>query len=329
MKIIIAVAALFAAGTLYVNAEHKVTFNELPEPVKQAIKAKRGDAAIKEIQHKTRDGQDVYDVEFNETGINPKLCFAKDGTLVSDDNTRPEGRTSRTNWTGRMASMKLSDVPEAVRNTIQTEAKGRAVADIDKETWNRQAVYEVEFEQTGRNAQIHVAENGTIVKDERSTKGLKGMFMGTQLEDTPAAVQAAIKRESGNREIADIDKETRTGQTLYEVEFKQPGRNIELHIAEDGTVVRDSRRDVSGQGTAPGEPQRDAGRGTANELRLNDVPAAVQQAIKAAGNPGTLKPIERKIDNGRTVYHVQFAEDGINRRMEIAEDGTVLKDNKR
>ena len=327
MKMIITVVAFLAAGTLCINAEHKVTFNELPDPVKQAIKAKRGDAPIKEIQHRTKDGRDLYDVEFNETGINSKLCFAQDGTIVTDDTARPRG----TNWMGRTASMKVSEVPEAVRKTIESEAKGRAVADIDRETWNRQTVYEVEFEQTGRNAQIHIAENGSIVKSDRpgTATGIKGLFMGTQLEDTPAAVQATIKREGANREIADIDKETRTGRILYEVEFKQPGRNIELHIAEDGSVVRDSRRDVRGQGTAPDEIEKGAGRGTGNELRLNDVPAAVQQAIRAAGNPATLKPIERKVENGKTVYHVQFAEEGINRRLEIAEDGTVLKDNKR
>lgn len=326
MRIITMAAAVLLAGVLCVKAD-KVSFNDLPEPVKETIKAQRGAAQVKDIERVNKEGRTLYEVEFSQPGTNPKLCIAPDGTVVAQTKPSPAERADRASEDlKRTASMKLADVPEPVRKTIQMQAKGREIADIDRETWKGQTVYEVEFAQTGRNAQIHVAEDGTIVKDERAGKGLKGLFMGTQLEDTPPAVQATIKREAGNREIADIDKETRSGRTLYEVEFKQPGRNVELHIAEDGSIVRDSRN----VGTAPGEVEKDTGRSAADKhLTLNDVPPAVQQAIKAAGDPSTLKPIQRKIKNGKTVYDVEFQKEGLNTRMEIAEDGTVLKDNRR
>jgi uncharacterized membrane protein YkoI len=324
MKPITTIASLIMASALCVNAAEtkQMSFNELPDPVKQTIKSHQGDRALKEIHRTTKDGRIVFEVEYNQPGANPKLIVAMDGTVIPDTGTRLRDRLAR------VSSLKLTDVPEPVRKTIQIESKGREVADIDRETWNRQTVYEVEFAQTGRNAQIHIAEDGSIVKDERAGTGLKGLFMGTQLADTPAPVQATIKREAANREIADIDKETRDGQTIYEVEFKQPGRNVELHIAENGTIIQDSRRDLRGQGTAPGETQKDIGRAT-GKLTINDVPLPVQQAIRGIGNTAALKPIEQKTENGKTVYHVEFEGQGINRRMVIAEDGTVLKDNKR
>src|SRR6185295_356298 len=118
----------------------------------------------------------------------------------------------------------------------------------DRETWNGKPVFEVEYDQTGRNEQIFVAEDGTIVKQEgkartadSSTAGIKGPMIGTRFSDTPAAVQETIKREARGSDIADIDKERRDGRVVYEVEFKDPGRNREIHIAEDGSIVPDRR----------------------------------------------------------------------------------------
>jgi uncharacterized membrane protein YkoI len=325
MRIIVIAAAVSLAGVLCVKAD-KVSFNDLPDPVKETIKAQRGTAAVKDIERVNKDGRTFYEVEFSQPGTNPKLRIGSDGTLMPETKPSLGERADRAlNRFKRTPSMKLADVPEPVRKTIEMEAKGREVADIDRETWKGRTVYEVEFAQTGRNAQIHVAEDGTIVKDDRAGKGLKGLFMGTQLEDTPPAVQATIKREAGTREIADIDKETRAGRTIYEVEFKQPGRNIELDIAEDGSIVRDSRN----VGTAPGEVEKDAGRASNKQVTFNELPPAVQQAIKGAGDPATLKPIHKKVKDGKTVYDVELQKEGRNTRLEIAEDGTVLKDNRR
>ena len=326
MRTIMIAAAVYLAGALCINAD-KVSFNDLPASVKETIKAQRGAAPIKDIERVTKEGRTWYEVEFNQPGTNPKLRVAADGTVMPETKPGLGERVDRAvDRFKRTPSMKLADVPEPVRKTIQMEAKGREIADIDRETWKGRTVYEVEFAQTGRNAQIHVAEDGTIVKDDRAGKGLKGLFMGTQLEDTPPAVQATIKREAGTREIADIDKETRSGRTVYEVEFKQPGRNVELEIAEDGSIVRDSRN----MGTAPGEVEKDTGRAAGDrKISFNEAPPAVQQAIKAAGDPATLKPIQKKVKDGKTVYEVEFQKEGLNTRMEIAEDGTVLKDSRR
>jgi uncharacterized membrane protein YkoI len=159
---------------------------------------------------------------------------------------------------------------------------------------------------------------------------LFGFYLGTQLEDTPAAVQDTIKREAKDRQIVDIDKERRGGRTMYEVEIKQPdGGNFELHIAQDGTILRDSRK-----GEAAGAPgrQREKETGTASKaknLTLSDAPAAVQEQIKANCDASTVKRLERTIRNGRTVYNVEFEKEGKNTKLQIGEDGTILKDNRR
>lgn len=57
------------------------------------------------------------------------------------------------------------------------------------------------------------------------------------LEQVPAAVRAAIERELGDGRLEEIDRETRDGRPVYEVEFTRNDKEHEVLIAEDGTVL--------------------------------------------------------------------------------------------
>jgi len=329
MKIqIIAIMAAFG----FTAFADKVTETQLPPAVLRTLTQEKGTDTVKDIEKETRNGQTVYEVELNRPGLNPKLVIAQDGTVVRDTQTRVNDVPGAVS--ARIPTMRLEEVPPAVRKTIEQHAAGRKVADIDRETWDGKTVFEVEFAQTGRNEQIHVGEDGSLLKQENKTPAarsaagdLKGPMIGTRFSDTPAAVQATIKREANGAEIADIDKERRDGRVLYEVEFKNPGRNIEIHVAEDGNIVQDSRRDVRGQGAPGSNPQtRTGARG--NNLTLDQAPPAVQAAIRANGDAASVKEIERGEKGGRTVYTVEFQKEGRNTKLQIAEDGTVIKDNR-
>ena len=61
------------------------------------------------------------------------------------------------------------------------------------------------------------------------------------LEQVPPAVRTTIEREVGNGRIQEIERETREGRRVYEVEFIRDNREQEIHITEDGTVVKRDR----------------------------------------------------------------------------------------
>ncbi len=135
----------------------------------------------------------------------------------------------------------FSELPAAVQNTIKGHAGNAKIDDIDKETRTGRTVYEITFAEPGQNPKLHVAENGNIVKSEtiNENAGAATDSIGTEFKDLPAAVQKTITQRAPNAKIDDIDKETRTGRTVYEVTFEDSGKNSKLHIAEDGTIVQD------------------------------------------------------------------------------------------
>ena len=126
--------------------------------------------------------------------------------------------------------------------TAKTEAKGREIVDIDRESWRGQSVYEIEFKERGLNSRVYIGDDGKVVRDERrGGQALRSFFLGTQLEDTPAAVQDTVRRIAGDREIADIDRKTVNGQTVYRVEIRSPQGVQEVRVGADGKVIYDSR----------------------------------------------------------------------------------------
>jgi len=229
------------------EAEKTVSLSELPEPVQNAIETSGETSPVRTITVRQVEGKTVYDVELEKNNApNPHLRILADGTLLRDS---PSGITST--WAispdgapllPPTPPLRLEDLPAAVQETVRKEAAGREIADIDRESWKGRTVYEVEFRQSGLNPQIHVAEDGTLLRDERAGKGLKSLFMGTQLEDTPPPVQERIRAIAGDREIADIDREGSSRLFVYEVLIRDDQGTQRLRISEKGEVLSDSRR---------------------------------------------------------------------------------------
>jgi len=58
----------------------------------------------------------------------------------------------------------------------------------------------------------------------------------------PAVVQETITENAGNGKIEEIEKETKTKNgksvTVYEVEIKKDGKEIEIKVGEDGKLIK-------------------------------------------------------------------------------------------
>ncbi len=259
--------ALFLAAALAVAPDstggqgaQRVTDAELPPAVQRALTESSKGEPVKTINRRVIDGRTVYDVELErKNAINPRFRITEDGLVLAGTGVPPSVERAPIIESydgigippsGFDPMIPVETLPAAVRETIKRAAAGRQIADIDREIWQGRTVYEVEFKAAGRNPQIHIAEDGTTVRAEEPRGGefgasVRRLFMGTQLEDTPPAVQATIRREARDHAISDIDIERRGGERIYEVKLGDGRTTHELHVAEDGRILHDTR---------PGDP---------------------------------------------------------------------------
>jgi uncharacterized membrane protein YkoI len=64
------------------------------------------------------------------------------------------------------------------------------------------------------------------------------------LDQVPPAVKAAILAEAGDNPIKEIEAETKNGKTVYEAEWVSGGKEIELKVAADGTILKKEVEDA-------------------------------------------------------------------------------------
>jgi uncharacterized membrane protein YkoI len=61
------------------------------------------------------------------------------------------------------------------------------------------------------------------------------------------------------------------------------------------------------------------------ELTFEELPEPVQKTAVAEVKAGKIVEIERDLENGATVYEIEFVLDGIKYELDIAPDGTLMR----
>jgi len=164
------IIAILAALGLLVGCKPSIEsaseqFNQLPPAVQKTVRAQAPNAQIADVTKKTENGMDVYEVQFEEPGKNPKVIVSANGKLLSTDMARPAGAVERLLTPTGATGTKFSALPEKVQKTIQSKAPEAEITDISRHEKDGRVYYTVEFRDTGKNPTIQVAEDGTLIQD--------------------------------------------------------------------------------------------------------------------------------------------------------------------
>ena len=164
VTLLAAVGLLTACNQSVETASQK--FNELPPAVQKTARAQAPNAEIVDVSKTTANGMDAYQVEFkSDQGSNPKVLVAANGTLLSTDLPKTAGAIQKALTPTGAVGTPFSSLPEPVQKTIQSQAPNAQIAGISRHQDNGRTIYEVEFQEPGKNPSIKVAEDGTLVQN--------------------------------------------------------------------------------------------------------------------------------------------------------------------
>jgi hypothetical protein len=161
--------------------------------------------------------------------------------------------------------IQFSDAPPAVRKTMKREANGGKIETVDIQTHDGKLVFEADVKIDGTNYEILVAKDGRLISKaideeeededeaEDEDKGNKEKQKGEQKEkehegeaknltvikfsEAPAAVRKTLKREAFGAKIVKVDIESRHGKRVYEADVEIDGKNYEILVAKDGSLI--------------------------------------------------------------------------------------------
>jgi uncharacterized membrane protein YkoI len=230
----IAVSAGSVAAGEKAGKEEKVSLGEVPEAARNTILHEAAGHKVREIEKETGNGRTVYEAEWKVGGKEVEVKVAADGKLLE-----------------REMDVALKDVPAAARETILKEAAGSKVAEVEKVVAGERVTYEAEWKADGKEIEITVSPAGKVLgrevededdddddddKSDREEKHEDGEVDVT-LDQVPDAVRATILKEAAGHKIEEIERETRGGRTVYEAEWEVGGKEIEIKVAPDGTLL--------------------------------------------------------------------------------------------
>ena len=122
-------------------------------------------------------------------------------------------------------------------------------------------------------------------------------------EQLPAAVEKTVAQESQGATIKGFAREVENRQTFYEASMTVNGHSRDVLMDKRGNVVE-----------------------VEEEVSMDSLPAAVQDALKKAAGPGTIEMIESLTKNGKLVAYEGHVKTGKKRsEIQVGPNGEKLK----
>jgi uncharacterized membrane protein YkoI len=138
--------AAFVLIPVAASAETKVSLESLPQAVQTAIKKAVGTAPISSICQENENGKIEYEVETTYDGKLRSYEFNAKGSLLEIED-----------------AIDLDSLPAAAKSTIQNEAAGGSIKEVEKVTKHGKVSYESEITTSaGKKLEIAVTSASAI-----------------------------------------------------------------------------------------------------------------------------------------------------------------------
>jgi len=213
--------------------------------------------------------------------------------------------TTITTWAGAEENeqeVTIDQVPAAVKATILKAAEGGTIKEIERETKNGTTVYEAEVILNGKEVEIKVAADGTLLGKEVEDEGDDEEDEDeVPISQIPQAAREALLKYARGAPLKEVEREKESGVELYEAEWKVNGREHEAKVTADGVLVELEEKVPAGA-----------------------VPAAVRSAATKLFPNGTKVKFQKKTI---VLYEVEAKVAGKEREVLISPTGKVLGEN--
>jgi len=130
------------------------------------------------------------------------------------------------------------------------------------------------------------------------------------LDQVPAVVKATILKQAGNGTIKEIERETKDGKTIYEAEVMIGGKEFEIKVAADGTLLGKKLEDDEDH---------------EEEISLDQVPAAAREALLKLAGGARIAKVEREKKHGVVLYEAEWKVTGQEHEATVTCEGALVK----
>lgn len=145
----------------------------------------------------------------------------------------------------------IDQLPAAVRATLESQAQGAKIEEIEKEDEAGAVVYSADVVKGAEKLEVKIAEDGKLLESKAEEKKCEGKKCEENdeneakvtLDQVPPAVQATLKQIAGAGKIDEIEKKTEAGVEIYSADITKDGKSIDAKVAADGKLIKSEIED--------------------------------------------------------------------------------------
>jgi uncharacterized membrane protein YkoI len=230
-----------------------ISFNDLPGPVQREAQTELRNGPVKKIESVQENGRTIYALTFQRPDGSSKYIYLNaDGTYVQNQNVPPISAPA----TGG-TQVQMSQLPQAVQRTVQSELRNGPVSRIEQLSNNGQTMYQVFFTKSdGQQKVIYLNADGSYVQnngsnsavasskathswDTLSSQQSNGLVSAKTVDfgSLPTPVQNVFRSQAGASGIQNIQQGQLNGQTVYQAAVNRNGRNLQVRVDSGGHVL--------------------------------------------------------------------------------------------
>jgi uncharacterized membrane protein YkoI len=188
-----------ATSTSSAVDSRKMSYDELPQNIKNAVNSYVQAAEVNDVDRQVRDGRVTYEIGYKVNGgAQQELLVADNGQILNRNSavassstattTPPPYRNRRGVIPGQPATASVNtrtvqyqDLPSAVRKAAESRLHAGGVTQVIRTIQNGNVNYQIDFKkEDGRNQQLVVAEDGRIMSDQFTTASGVGSAASVQ-----------------------------------------------------------------------------------------------------------------------------------------------------
>lgn len=308
-----AVCLVALATTLSLSA---VPWNDAPPAVKKTVRAHMGTEVASDYDKQSYNGETVYHFAFQHAGQNVDMNVAENGALLKND--------IRTNGKG-LTPEEWNALPARVTQAAEAQKGGATIERFQKIRENGVFVYHFNFRRGGRMSEIALNEDGSAFAGAVAAAQPQTAVAGSAMvpfKDLPWTVQKPMLDQSSYAKIEQVERTVANGRTVYVANYQKDGRNHQIRVADDGTIL--SGGAVVREGAGATYNRNVTPLGGAVKVQMESLPPNIQRIIRNHANGAAIEDIDRGTLNGKVVYEAAFKRNDRTIEVRVAEDGTVL-----
>lgn len=264
-KALLILAAFAAGSSVYAD---KVTFDQAPPAVQQAIRQRSGRHAIEDIDRNVNSGQTTYEASWKDkNGAQQELLVSDQGQILRDV---PGGRRGGKGWAGaapatlsngtvvgftNAQTAPLNWASESLQAKLKGMANGGSIDNFQKGQFQGKTAYQASYKTNNTTATVVLDENGMVLASTlpsgtapvgvittrpSTRRGTINGFANAQqapMNWASDAVQNKFREMANGAEIQNFQKGQYNGQTAYLGTFSQNGQTTTAVIGENGSVL--------------------------------------------------------------------------------------------